>query len=235
MAFDRKADAAKRWSLVGRIFGRWTVLFRASNASGVSRYFCRCSCGETSTVYAMHLRSGRSESCGCLRGEQVAERSTKHNQAHRGKWTPTYRTWCSMWSRTRATKGEMFKKYGSRGITVCERWRTFENFLEDMGDRPAGLTIDRIDNDGNYEPGNCRWATDSQQQHNTRTSIKNRSGLRGVYRSGRKWHAQISVDGTQIHLGAFADKEGAGRAYRSARASLIPIPQSEQRRRETAK
>ena len=231
MTFNRKADAAKRWSLVGRIFGRWKVLARAENASGVSRYFCRCSCGETATVYAMHLRSGRSESCGCLRGEQIGERSTKHNQAHRGEQTSTYRTWCSMWSRTRATKGEMFKKYGSRGITVCERWLNFENFLADMGERPTGMTIDRVDNDGNYEPGNCRLATDSQQQHNTRLSSQNTSGIRGVHRNGRKWVAQISVNGVQMKIGAFNDMQSAGRAYRAARERLIPRPQTEQQKR----
>ena len=122
-----------------------------------------------------------------------------------------------MLSRTRATKGDMFKKYGSRGITVCERWKSFENFLEDMGERPTGKTIDRIDNGGNYELGNCRWATPSQQAFNTRIQKNNTSGVRGVFRSGSKWAAVIGGRRSRQRLGVFVRKEDAEIAYRKAR------------------
>jgi hypothetical protein len=124
-----------------------------------------------------------------------------------------------MWSRTRATSGDMFKKYGSRGITVCERWESFENFLADMGERPLGKTIDRKNNDGNYEPGNCRWATGSQQAFNTRTQRNNTSGIRGVHRSGRKWIAMVGGRKTRKHLGSFETKEEARAAYLAERAT----------------
>jgi hypothetical protein len=199
-------------------YGRWTVIGDVVRVGKKGKkYPCVCDCGTEALVWAPHLYTGRSLSCGCLRGEQIAERSLKHDQAHRGKRTPTYQTWASMLLRTRATHGDQFEKYGSRGITVCERWLVFENFLADMGERPRGKTIDRINNEGNYEPGNCRWATPSQQAFNTRTQKNNTSGTRGVWRSGSKWIASIGGRKTRQHLGTFDDQESAVRAYEDAR------------------
>jgi hypothetical protein len=110
----------------------------------------------------------KTKSCGCLRREVTVSTSTTHGHAGAQKRSPEYQSWTSMLARVRATTGRRYRDYGAGGITVCERWLVFENFLADMGPRPAGTSIDRINNDGNYEPGNCRWATDSQQVANRR-------------------------------------------------------------------
>lgn len=156
---------AKRLNLVGQRFGRLIVIGRApSRNAGMQK--CVCDCGSTVTVSTGGLRSGGIVSCGCRRREHWDSFSRKHGQTH----TPTHRSWLAMISRctTRGTPG--WKRYGGRGIRVCKRWtgkRGFENFLADMGPRPAGLTLDRKRVNGNYTPTNCRWATKFQQANNT--------------------------------------------------------------------
>ena len=129
-----------------------------------------CDCGTVTTVFLKHLRSGASQSCGCLSRERASERRGAANPmtTHGLTRTPTYETWRSMLGRCLNLNAPSARHYSGRGITVCERWRTFENFLADMGVRPYGRTLDRIDNDGNYEPGNCRWATPKEQRANQR-------------------------------------------------------------------
>ena len=125
-----------------------------------------------------------------------------------------------MIQRTSNPRNKAYKDYGGRGITVCERWQAFENFFADMGPRPDGLTLDRINNDGNYEPGNCRWATRRQQVRNRRTSRANTSGVRGVRRHGKGWSARIRWNGKERHLGSFPDKASASAAYEKARVEM---------------
>jgi hypothetical protein len=116
--------------------------------------------------------------------------------------------WKNMLARTTNTKRHDYERYGGRGITVCDRWvDSFKNFLEDMGERPVGMTLDRVDNDGNYEPDNCRWADIITQNVNQRTRKDNKSGYRGVSwdKSTSKWVPQIRCGDKKLYLGLFTD------------------------------
>ena len=132
-------------------------------------WICKCVCGTTRSVLAYNLESGASTSCGCLTIENTRKALTKHGMTGGIKPIPVeYSAWSNMKSRCRDSSREDFKYYGGRGIKVCDRWmESFSNFFADMGRRPSDKhTIDRINVDGNYEPGNCRWATWTEQQNN---------------------------------------------------------------------
>lgn len=148
--------------MTGQTFGLLTVLGRAPDkVSAAQAYWqCRCECGQEIAVNGSSLRRGSTRSCGCGR--------VKHGLANKA---PEYHVWEGIKQRCLNPNRRGYEYWGGRGISVCERWLEFENFYADMGPRPGpGYSIDRSDNDGNYEPGNCRWATASEQQRNTRRS-----------------------------------------------------------------
>lgn len=156
--------------LVGKTFGRWTVVSRAPNRGTAAQWVCECSCGASRIVLAGVLRRGKSKSCGCYQAELTSARFTKHGASRRGG-TSEYNTWAGMNGRCHNPNEQWFKIYGGKGVRICDRWsgsEGFTNFLADMGYKPSDQhSIERIDGDGNYEPSNCIWATKVQQSRNT--------------------------------------------------------------------
>ena len=154
-------------------FGSLAVVRRAQNGkAGDVRYSCSCDCGKEHVVSARLLRDGSSTSCGCKRYSLIAKSSRIQKTTHGRSRDRIYMVWNSMIQRCVNPRHRRYADYGGRGITVCDRWMKFENFLADMGEKPDGLTLDRIDNGRGYEPENCRWATYSQQNKNRRSWVK---------------------------------------------------------------
>lgn len=156
--------------LTGHKYGRLRVLsFAGRDGSNKLRWLCRCDCGNETSVRGNSLRTGNTQSCGCYELEQIKKANFKHGHSQRSK---TYNSWVSMKDRCYRETHKDYLLYGGRGITVCKRWRnSFLNFLEDMGIRPDGMTLDRIDSNGNYEPSNCRWSPPEIQNRNTSKNV----------------------------------------------------------------
>lgn len=158
-----------RYNLTGQRFGRLLVLKEAGRNKDKSvLWLCRCDCGNEYSATTYLLRSGKSESCGCLNRERIVESCRTHGLSN----TPLWNSWRNMVKRTTDPKDTNYSYYGGRGISVCSEWRqSFEAFVRDMGPTHGdGLTLDRIDVNGNYEPTNCRWATPLEQGRNKRNN-----------------------------------------------------------------
>ena len=170
--------------LIGRRFGRLTVLGKSRRRTyGRLMWRCRCECGSLTHLESGTLNSGKVVSCGCYHSEVIAERnrhSIKHGHCPKAKPSPEYSSYTSMKARCLNPKTAKFDLYGGRGITVCTRWKkSFAAFLRDMGPRPEGTTLDRIDSDKNYTPANCRWATPKEQNSNRRPTSQWRRKSKG--------------------------------------------------------
>jgi hypothetical protein len=176
---------------VGEVYGRLTVLRRAESAHRERLWLCRCACGGTALVKTAHLRSGNTVSCGCRRAE-VRAAIAAVQLTHGMSSTSEYRVWKGMKERCHSPASVCWPNYGGRGIKVCEAWESFENFYADMGPMSAPkLTIERDDNNGDYKPGNCRWATQSEQMSNTRRSTRIEYG--GRVQTVDAWARELGI------------------------------------------
>jgi len=171
-------------------FGLLTVVSRAANDRfGRTQWNCVCDCGAEHIAALFRMTSGHTKSCGCIR---------KGNPTHRMSGTPTHNSWSGMKQRCNYEKHEQYAEYGGRGIKVCDRWNSsFEAFLEDMGVKPEGMTIERNDTNGNYEPGNCRWATMAEQNRNRRSNINVERN--GVTKCIKDWCDELGLDMDRVY------------------------------------
>jgi hypothetical protein len=166
----------RRIDITGHRFGKLVAISPLSITDRDRKrvyWLCQCDCGTSKLINTDSLRRGLSESCGCDQFRKIAEARKTHGHSPKSGWSRTYKTWTKMIERCRNKKdSHHYKYYIERGITVCKRWMSFENFIADMGERPPEKSIDRINVDGNYETNNCRWATSKEQAMNRRKKEK---------------------------------------------------------------
>lgn len=197
--------------LTGKTFGRLTVLGRGEVRGDKIMWRCRCSCGVEKQVYGGHLRSGRSQSCGCMRNEQTGARRYKHG----AKRTRLYSVWSEMKGRCYRETNPRFADYGGRGISVCSEWHdftAFQSWASSSGYGP-GLTIDRRDNDGDYSPENCRWVTNAVQASNKRNSrfIVVHGEKMTVAEASRKFGVHVETIRSRLAIGCSPEDAVLGR------------------------
>jgi hypothetical protein len=174
--------------LTGLRFNLLMVLSRAgTSTSGRAMWLCQCDCGKTVTVVGKNLLNGNTGGCGCTKGGRIHGQYKSHE----------HQVWRDMLGRCYNPRAMRYPRYGARGITVCERWHEFVAFSADMGPRPEGMTLDRIDNDGNYEPSNCRWATRKQQQRNNSRNVI--LTLNGTSKTVIEWAESTGIKECTIH------------------------------------
>ena len=198
--------------LLGGRFGKLNILaLNGYNKRGQLIASVQCDCEAKKDVLVTHLLAGQ-RSCGCSRGE-----------AHGRCGTKEYRVWIDMKRRCEQPKNKRYADYGGRGITVRDRWQSFVQFYADMGPCPEGRSLDRRNNNGNYEPSNCHWATPFQQAINKRGHRNSTSHFKGVHldKARGKWKAAICPNGKYIHVGYFESEIAAARAYDAAALRLF--------------
>lgn len=209
----------KATDLTGQRFGRLLVLTRNGShvsPSGQSKavWTCSCDCGAVTDVIGAKLRNGQTTSCGCRKKEFIGSVNFKHGHARSNQVRTEHRIWYAMVRRCTDEKDAAFPDYGGRGISVCQEWLDYETFFSDMGKRPSHLhTLDRKDNNGNYEPSNCRWATKKEQANNRRStvfvdyqgksiSLTELAELTGINRATLGWRVRQGWTGDRLFIPA---------------------------------
>lgn len=201
-------------NFAGQKHGRLTALEFRGMRGPRPMWLFRCECGNQLVASIYCVRSGNTKSCGCLKRDVLLERNMRHGLRD----SPTYVSWAGMITRCTNPRAKQFGTHGARGIRVCEHWREFENFLADMGERPSMKhSIDRIDNDGHYEPGNCRWATIEVQNNNTRHN--KRLTFDGRTLNVKQWSRETGINYTTLH-------DRLNRGWSVERALTEPIDQT---------
>jgi hypothetical protein len=174
----------------GQLIGSLILVKRTEVRKKCSYAIFRCSCGKEFETQIRSVKNGRTSSCGCQKGVLVAKANTIHGHAGEGKRSPEYRTWQSMWRRVTDPTHQNYERYKQLGVTICEEWKSFEKFLEDMGLKPdAARTLERVENNNGYYKENCRWATKKEQQRNKRNTTF--VEYKGVKKSIPEW-AELS-------------------------------------------
>ena len=184
--------------LVGLQFSYLKVLNKSAvkSSAGQVRWDCRCACGAHTTVTGQELRTHSTKSCGCMRSVLCAVANTTHGATKGRVRTAEHVTWAGMLSRCNNAADKRYDRYGARGIKVCKRWHKFENFLADMGARPAGLTLERRNNNRGYSKANCYWATRSEQMRNTSRTVLLK--VKGVTKCQLDWATELGGTRTLI-------------------------------------
>ncbi len=200
---EGKKTGRKRHDITGQVFGKLTVIRYEGRGDHGNMWMCQCECGNYKTTYINTLNKGQVRSCGCIAGK---------NGTHKKARTPIYEVWAKMKKRCFNPSHKSYNDYGGRGITVCDRWMSFENFYNDMGDKPKGKSLERIDNDGDYTPFNCKWASREEQQRNKRI-VKGCTRVR----NGNKFQTWITTNGHRHYLGTYDSEEEAIRVYEEAK------------------
>lgn len=179
--------------ITGQKFGRLTAKeYMFTDKGKSSTWLCQCECGNTLSVVLSTLRNGSTQSCGCLRLESLRKKNTTHNKSH----TSEYYAWGNMVQRCTNPKSPEYKNYGGRGISVCAEWKnSFQNFLDDMGEKPKkSYSLDRVDNEADYDKENCRWTDFSTQAINRRDLKNETTGIRNISHSKRDDLFYVSID-----------------------------------------
>lgn len=189
----------KKQELSGREFGSLVVISPAGmNKHHNQLWNCRCVCGKEKVIAGGQLCGGKAQSCGCQKADLLRKANTTHGAAGKGRNKhPTYRVWGEMIRRCESPNSNRYYSHGARGISVCERWHDYAAFMEDMGPRPEGHTLDRINNDGNYEPTNCQWIPAAMQARNKQNTL--RPEYNGVVRPLTEWCEILGIKRSRLY------------------------------------